>query len=84
MRSFSELKGKNGVLPSVLADMYNKRIAALLKDRFAGKFVITPMAQFSSMDEIRGYSITVPVRIEGSVSNRVMFHYVQAVRFSEA
>lgn len=79
-----ELKGKNGVLPSVLADMYNKRIAALLKDRFAGKFVITPMAQFSSMDEIRGYSITVPVRIEGSVSNRVMFHYVQAVRFSEA
>jgi len=79
-----ELKGKEGIRPSVLAAMYNQRISAYLKDRFGGKYVITPMAQFSTMDEFRGNSITVPVRIEGSTPNTVMFHYVQAVRFQDA
>lgn len=78
-----ELKGVEGIKPAELADMYNKKITARLKGRFGSKYRITPMAQFSSMDVLRGYSITVPVRIEGSVPNSVMMTYVVAMRYQD-
>lgn len=78
-----ELKGIEGIKPAELADMYNKKITARLKGRFGSKYRITPMAQFSSMDVLRGYSITVPVRIEGSVPNSVMMTYVVAMRYQD-
>jgi hypothetical protein len=78
-----ELKGIEGEYPAVLADKYNTRISALLKGRFGSKYRITPMAQFSSMDVLRGFSITVPVKIEGSVPNSVMMTYVVAMRYQD-
>lgn len=75
-------KGLEGIDPGLLSKKYNDEITARLKGCFDSKYRITPMAQFTSMDSNRGFSITVPVKIEGSVPNSVMVTYVIASRYT--
>lgn len=77
-RNFQGVEGKT---PAELSTMYNNEIAARLKGRFDNKYIITPMAGFTSLDALRGYSITVPVKLEGGVINTVMTTYVIASRY---
>lgn len=78
-RKFQGIEGKT---PAELSKMYNDDITAQLKGKFDNKYKITPQAGFTSMDQLRGYSITVPVLFEGTVMPTVMTTYVTATRMS--
>lgn len=80
-RMFQGVEDKS---PAELSNLYNNEIKARLKGRFDGKYKVTPQAGFTTMDQLRGYSITVPVLFEGSVMPTVMTTYVVATRQSIA
>lgn len=66
----------NAQLVKNVNDFVNDRVA----NRFDGRFVIQPDAFISTMDDVRGYSWTLPIKIYAPSMKTVMTTYVQAYR----
>jgi len=61
----------------------NDYISEQVRGRFDARFVIVPRAYFTSLDEVRNYSWTVPVDIYANGMKTVMTAYVVARRMED-
>lgn len=75
-----EFSGTSRLTDPVLVRDVNESVNKRVKDRFDGRFTITPLATINEMDSLRGYSWTLPIRIEADKGKTVMTTYVQSVR----
>lgn len=78
-RRFSGISGKT---PAEFSKIVNNFMTSELLNIFDGRVLIIPRAQFTSMDEIRNYSWTVPVDVGGEGMKTVMTGYAIARRRS--
>lgn len=75
--------GRSDLTPAQFTTKVNEWLTAELSDRFDNRVKIVPRAQFTSMDEIRNYSWTVPVDVGGEGMKTVMTAYAVARRRSD-
>ena len=66
-----------------LVDRVNEFVNDRVKDKFDGRFIIIPKATITDMDEIRGFSWTLPIVIGSPNMRTVMTTYVQAKRIQD-
>ena len=66
-----------------LEEQVNLFVANLVKDKFDGKFVIQPNATVTELDNLRGYSWTLPIKIYANNMKTVMTTYVEAYRMTD-
>ena len=66
-----------------LVKQTNDYFTSRVKNRFDGKFVIVPDAQITDMDNLRGFSWTMPIRLYANNMKTVLTTYVQAYRMSD-
>lgn len=66
---------------------FNKRVNDFVTDQVSGKFdgryIIEPKCQFTSMDQVRNYSWTLPIEIFGPGMKTVMTTYTVARRIED-
>lgn len=76
-RTFS---GISGLTPAQFSAKVNNFMSLELAGKFGNRVTIVPRAQFTTMDEIRGYSWTVPVDVYGENMPTVMTGWAVAKR----
>lgn len=72
--------GRSDLTPAQFTTKVNEWLTEELRGRFDNRVTIIPRAQFTSMDEIRNYSWTVPVDVGGEGMKTVMTAYAVARR----
>lgn len=72
--------GRSDLTPAQLSERVNAFITAELRGRFDNRVTIIPQAQFTSMDEVRNYSWTVPVQVGADGMRTVMTAWAVARR----
>lgn len=82
-RVAAEFSGVDHLDNAQFAEKVNESFNKKLTGRFDNRFVIKPMAQFTDMDLLRGFSSTVPVQIYAPNQKTVMTTYVQAFRIED-
>ena len=75
--------GRSDLTPAQFTDAVNSAYSAEVKDIFDGRFVVVPKAFFSSMDQVRNYSWTLPVEIYAPGMQTVMTAYTVARRIQD-
>lgn len=75
--------GRSDLTPAQFTDAVNSAYSAEIKDIFDGRFVVIPKAFFSSMDQVRNYSWTLPVEIYAPGMQTVMTAYTVARRIQD-
>lgn len=75
--------GRSDLTPEQFTTKVNSWLIEDLKGKFDNRVTIIPHAQFTSMDEIRNYSWTVPVDVGGEGMKTVMTAYAVARRRSD-
>jgi len=75
-----EFSGTSRLTDPVLVRDVNESVNRRVKDRFDGRFTIIPQATINEMDSLRGYSWSLPIRIEADKGKTVMTTWVQSVR----
>jgi hypothetical protein len=68
---------------AVLAQDVDNFVLAKVKDKFDGRYVIVPQAQFTDMDLLRGFSWTLPIKLYANNQKTVMTTYTKAFRMSD-
>lgn len=81
--AWREFSGVMGLTPAQLEEQVNDFVAAQVKDKFDGKFIIIPDAQVTELDALRGYSWTLRVKIGANGMRTVMVASVQAYRYED-
>lgn len=81
--AWREFSGVMSLTAAQLEEQVNDFVAAQVKDKFDGKFIIIPDAQVTEMDALRGYSWTLRVKIGANNSRTVMTASVQAYRYQD-
>lgn len=81
--AWREFSGSISLTNSQLEERVNDFVSAMVKDKFDGLFVVVPNATVTAMDEIRGYSWTLPIKIYANNMKTVMTTYVEAYRMSD-
>lgn len=76
-RRFSGVSGKT---MAQFNEMVNNYIEAEVKGKFDDRFIIRPRCQFTSMDQVRNYSWTLPIDIAAPGMKTVMTTYTTAYR----
>jgi hypothetical protein len=76
--------GVSGLTPAQFTQRVNDFYAEEVKGLFDNRFIITPRAHFTSLDQIRNYSWTMPVDNEAPGMQTVMTAYVVAKRRSDS
>jgi hypothetical protein len=75
--------GVSGLTPAQFTQRVNDYYAEQVKGLFDNRFIIRPRAHFTSMDQIRNYSWTLPVDIFAPGMQTVMTTYTVARRISD-
>lgn len=75
--------GRSDLTPAQFTTKVNDWLTEELRGKFDNRVTIIPRAQFTSMDEIRNYSWTVPVDVGGEGMKTVMTAYAVARRRSD-
>lgn len=83
MVTFRKFQGQDDLDDAQLIDAVNGDITSQVKGIFDGQFIIEPQAFFTSMDQARGYSWTLPIKIYANPNTNVMTTYVQAYRMNQ-
>jgi hypothetical protein len=78
-----QFTGVSHLTNTQLASRVNDAVTARVQGKFDGRFVIQPDALFTDMDEVRGFSWTLPIKLYASSMKTVMTTYVQAYRISD-
>ena len=81
--AWREFSGSISLTNAQLEEQVNTFVANQVKDKFDGKFVIVPNATVTELDNVRGYSWTLPVKIYANNMKTVMTTYVEAYRMSD-
>lgn len=78
--AWREFSGSISLTNAQLEEKVNEFVAAQVKDKFDGKYVVIPNATVTELDNIRGYSWTLPIKIYANNMKTVMTTYVEAYR----
>jgi hypothetical protein len=78
-----QFSGVSHLTNTQLASRVNDAVTARVQGKFDGRFVIQPDALFTDMDEVRGFSWTLPIKLYAPSMKTVMTTYVQAYRISD-
>ena len=79
-RTFS---GVSGLTPAQFTKRVNDYFSEQVRGKFDGRVVIRPRAYFTSLDEVRNYSWTLPIDVWFSGMKTVMTTYVVARRIED-
>ena len=79
-RTFS---GTTGLTQGEFVKKVNDFFSAQVDGKFDGRFVITPRAQFSALDQIRNFSWTLPVEFYGPGMKTVETAYIISRRIED-
>ena len=79
-RTFS---GISGLTPAQFTKRVNDFVSEQVRGKFDDRFVIRPRAYFTSLDEVRNYSWTLPIDIWAAGMKTVMTTYVVARRIED-
>lgn len=75
--------GISGLTAAQFTQRVNDFIVEQVKDKFDGRFIIVPRASFTSLDEVRNYSWTLPIDLYAPGMKTVMTTYVVARRIED-
>jgi hypothetical protein len=75
--------GVSGLTPAQFSKKVNDYITESVKGIFDGRYVIKPLCHFTSLDEVRNYSWTLPVEIYAPGMQTVMTTYTVARRIQD-
>jgi len=78
-----EFSGVDHLTNAQLCQRVNDFVNDRVNNIFDGRFVIKPQAQVTDMDELRGFSWTLPIQIFAPNMKTVMTTYVQAFRIED-
>jgi len=81
--AWREFSGSVSLTNAQLEEKVNQFVANAVKDKFDGMFVIQPNATVTELDNLRGYSWTLPIKIYSNNLKTVMITNVQAYRQSD-
>lgn len=81
--AWREFSGSISLTNAQLEEQVNLFVANMVKDKFDGKFVIQPNATVTELDNLRGYSWTLPIKIYANNMKTVMTTYVEAYRMTD-
>jgi hypothetical protein len=81
--AWRQFSGVDHLTNAVLAQEVDNFVLAAVKDKFDGRYVIVPQAQFTDMDLLRGFSWTLPVKLYANNMKTVMTTYTQAFRMED-
>ena len=81
--AWREFSGSISLTNAQLEEQVNLFVANQVKDKFDNKFVIIPNATVTELDNIRGYSWTLPIKIYANNMKTVMTTYVEAYRMTD-
>lgn len=81
--AWREFSGSISLTNAQLEEQVNLFVANQVKDKFDGKFVIVPNATVTELDNIRGYSWTLPIKIYANNMKTVMTTYAEAYRMTD-
>lgn len=81
--AWREFSGSMSLTDAQLEERVNDFVLAQTKDKFDGNFVIVPDCTVTELDELRGYSWTLPIKIYANNMKTVMSTYVEAWRMSD-
>lgn len=82
-KCWREFSGVAHLTNAQLIERVNAFIAAAVKDRFDGRYVIVPDAQVTDDDVTRGFSFTLPIKLYSANMKSVCTTYVQAYRLDD-
>ncbi|WP_396190029.1 hypothetical protein, partial [Flavobacterium sp.] len=80
--AWRQFSGSVSLTPAQLEEEVNKFVAAAVKDKFDGMFVIVPDCKVTEYDALRGYSWNLAVKIYANNMMTVMTTSVKAYRMS--
>lgn len=81
--AWREFSGSMSLTNAQLEERVNEFVLAQVKDRFDGNFVIIPDCTVTALDDLRGFSWTLPVKIYANNMKTVMQAEVHAYRMSD-
>jgi len=81
--AWREFTGSISLTNAQLEEQVNNFVANIVKDRFDSKFVVIPNATVTELDNLRGFSWTLPIKIYANNMKTVMSTYVQAWRMTD-
>lgn len=81
--TWRQFSGVDHLTNAVLAQEVDNFVLAAVKDKFDGRYVIVPQAQFTDMDLLRGFSWTLPIKVYANNMKTVMTTYTQAFRMED-
>ena len=81
--AWREFSGSVSLTNAQLEEKVNLFVANLVKDKFDNMFVIQPNATVTELDNLRGYSWTLPIKIYANNMKTVMVTYVEAFRMTD-
>lgn len=81
--AWRQFSGVDHLSNAVLAQEVDDFVAARVKDKFDGRYVVVPQAQFTDMDLLRGFSWTLPMKLYANNQKTVMTTYTQVFRMED-
>lgn len=81
--AWREFTGAMSMTPAQLEENVNDFVSKAAKDHFDNKFVIVPACTVTALDDLQGFSWTLPVKIYANNMRTVMTTYVEAHRMSD-
>jgi len=81
--AWREFTGSISLTNAQLEEKVNNFVANAVKDKFDNKFVIVPNATVTELDNLRGFSWTLPIKIYANNMKTVMTTRVDAFRMSD-
>ncbi|EKD89712.1 MAG: Tail sheath [uncultured bacterium] len=81
--AWREFTGSISLTNAQLEEQVNNFVANIVKDKFDSKFIIVPNATVTELDNLRGFSWTLPISIYANNMKTVMQTFVEAYRISD-
>lgn len=78
--AWREFTGSVSLTNAQLEERVNTFVANVVKDKFDGMFVVIPNATVTELDNLRGYSWTLPIKLYSNNQKNVMTTFVEAYR----
>lgn len=81
--AWRDFSGVSHLTNAQLVDRINEFVYARVKDRFDGRYVIIPDATITELDNLRGFSVTLNIRVYSPGLKTVLTLAVQAFRMED-
>jgi len=81
--AWREFSGSISLTNAQLEEQVNLFVSNQVRDKFDGKFVVVPNATVTELDNLKGFSWTLPITIYANNSKTVMSTFVEARRMTD-